>query len=75
MARDSVADRTTLVMFLAREIALRTVIRVTAVSSLALPSGKADRIVIAPQDLRTTDATRAAEMYSGRFAFAGKVVM
>jgi len=36
---------------------------------------KADRLVIAPQDLRTTDATRAAEIYSGRFAFAGKVVV
>jgi uncharacterized heparinase superfamily protein len=34
-----------------------------------------DRIVIAPQDLRTADPTRAAEIYGGRFAFAGKVVM
>ncbi|HWL04832.1 MAG TPA: heparinase II/III family protein [Xanthobacteraceae bacterium] len=33
-----------------------------------------DRILIAPQDLRTADATRAAEIYAGRFAFAGKVV-
>src|ERR1700730_15799770 len=37
--------------------------------------GKADRIVIAPQDLRTADPTRAAEIYGGRFAFAGKVVV
>src|ERR1700722_12702531 len=36
---------------------------------------KADRIVIAPQDLRTADPTRAAEIYGGRFAFAGKVVV
>jgi len=34
-----------------------------------------DRLVIAPQDLRTADATRASEIYSGRFAFAGKVVI
>jgi len=34
-----------------------------------------DRLLIAPQDLRTADATRAAEIYSGRFAFAGKVVI
>jgi uncharacterized heparinase superfamily protein len=36
---------------------------------------KADRLLIAPQDLRTTDATRASEIYSGRFAFAGKVMV
>src|SRR5580658_10663814 len=36
---------------------------------------KADRVVIAPQDLRTADPTRAAEIYGGRFAFAGKVVV
>src|SRR3984957_164075 len=35
---------------------------------------KADRVVITPQDLRTADPTRAAEIYGGRFAFAGKVV-
>jgi len=34
-----------------------------------------DRIVIAPQDLRTADPTRAAEIYAGRFAFAGKIVV
>ena len=38
-------------------------------------SAKTDRLVIAPQDLRTADATRAAEIYGGRFAFAGKVVI
>src|SRR5438445_131365 len=37
--------------------------------------GKADRLVIAPQDLRTTDATRSSEIYSGRFVFVGKVVV
>src|SRR5271169_4728139 len=36
---------------------------------------KADRLLIAPQDLRTADGTRASEIYSGRFAFAGKVVV
>jgi uncharacterized heparinase superfamily protein len=36
---------------------------------------KADRLLIAPQDLRTADATLASEIYSGRFAFAGKVVI
>ncbi len=36
---------------------------------------KPDRILIAPQDLRTADATLASEIYSGRFAFVGKVVV
>jgi len=36
--------------------------------------GRADRLVIAPHDLRTADATRAAEIYAGRFVFAGKIV-
>ncbi len=36
---------------------------------------RADRLLIAPQDLRTADATRASEIYAGRFAFAGKVVV
>jgi uncharacterized heparinase superfamily protein len=43
--------------------------------SWLLSFGKPDRLVIAPQDLRTTDATRASEIYSGRFVFAGKVVV
>lgn len=38
-------------------------------------SATTDRIVIAPQDLRTADATRASEIYAGRYAFAGKVVI
>jgi uncharacterized heparinase superfamily protein len=36
--------------------------------------GRADRLMIAPHDLRTADATRAAEIYAGRFVFAGKIV-
>src|SRR6266852_5896805 len=39
-----------------------------------LASTSTDRLVIAPQELRTADATRASEIYAGRFAFAGKVV-
>ena len=33
-----------------------------------------ERLLIAPQDLRTGDPTLASEFYSGRFVFAGKVV-
>ena len=36
--------------------------------------GRTDQLVIAPHDLRTADATRAAEIYAGRFVFAGKIV-
>ena len=46
-------------------------------SSVALSKvwpGRADRLIIAPHDLRTADATRAAEIYAGRFVFAGKIV-
>ena len=34
-----------------------------------------ERLVIAPQELRTADPTRASEIYAGRFAFAGKIVV
>jgi len=34
-----------------------------------------ERLVIAPQELRTADPTRASEIYAGRFAFAGKIVI
>ncbi len=46
-------------------------------STLALAwlwPGRTDRLIIAPHDLRTADATRAAEIYAGRFVFAGKIV-
>lgn len=33
-----------------------------------------ERLLIAPQDIRTTDSTIASEIYSGYFAFVGKVV-
>src|ERR1700716_2379510 len=36
--------------------------------------GRTDRLLIAPHDLRTADATRAAEIYAGRLVFAGKIV-
>src|SRR6201991_3338867 len=36
--------------------------------------GRRARLIIPPHDLRTADATRAAEIYAGRFVFAGKIV-
>jgi uncharacterized heparinase superfamily protein len=38
-------------------------------------AGAVDRLVIAPQDLRTADPTTATEICAGRFAFAGKRVV
>jgi uncharacterized heparinase superfamily protein len=77
MSRVSVAERTRLSVYLARGLVGRLTSRVTThpVVNWPFSFGKADRIVIAPQDLRTSDATRASEIYAGRFVFAGKVVM
>ena len=36
--------------------------------------GVPDRLVIAPQDIRTADPTMASDIYGGYFAFAGKMV-
>ena len=33
-----------------------------------------DRLVIAPQDIRTADPTIAGDIYAGRFAFVGQIV-
>lgn len=33
-----------------------------------------ERLLIAPQDIRTSDPTHAADIYAGYFAFAGKIV-
>jgi len=58
-------------------MARRLLGRVAGFSLARLPSlpGAPDRLLIAPQDLRTTDSTRASEIYAGRFAFGGKVVI
>src|SRR5260370_28289387 len=77
MSRVSVAERTRLSVFLARGLVRRLASRVATHPVVTWPFAfaKADRLVMAPQDLRTTDATRASEVYSGRFVFAGKVVV
>jgi uncharacterized heparinase superfamily protein len=76
MTRISLAERTRLSVFigsralkgLAGQIRTHPLLRWR-------PSASNDRLVIAPQELRTADATRASEVYAGRFAFAGKVVV
>jgi uncharacterized heparinase superfamily protein len=77
MSRVSVAEHINLSLFLARSLLRKLVGHATAIplDRLPLVTGKADRLVISPQDLRTSDATRASEIYAGRFVFAGKVVV
>src|SRR5215204_7729713 len=77
MSRGSIADRTRLAAFAARR-ALRTGMgRLNAHPMVRwrFTSAMADRLLIAPQDLRTSDPTRASEIYAGRFAFAGRIVV
>jgi uncharacterized heparinase superfamily protein len=77
MMRVSVAERARLSVLIGRR-AFRSIIgSINAHPFLRwrYASTSTDRLVIAPQDLRTADATRAAEIYAGRFAFAGKVVI
>jgi uncharacterized heparinase superfamily protein len=75
MSRVSVAEHAKLSVFLARGLLRKLVSRVSGhvLFNWSMPA-KTDRLVISPQDLRTADATRASEIYAGRFVFAGKVV-
>ena len=77
MARSSVANRGKLSWLLLRGGARQVGGRLIGHPLLRwqLVPLRADRLLIAPQELRTADATRATEIYSGRFAFAGKVVV
>ena len=61
MSRVSVAERTRLSVFLARGLVGRLTSRITTHPIVDWPFsfGKTDRVVIAPQDLRTADSTRA----------------
>src|SRR5262245_8636185 len=73
----SMAERARLSVLIGRR-AFRSVIGSINANPLLrwrFASTKTDRFLIAPQDLRTADATRASEIYAGRFAFAGKVVI
>jgi uncharacterized heparinase superfamily protein len=75
MSRVTVAEHTRLSVFLARGLLRKLISRATGNPLGGWPfPAKTDRLLISPQDLRTTDATRASEIYAGRFVFAGKVV-
>lgn len=77
MADLSIGERAKLSLLLARRT-LRSIAgraRGHPFVRLTFIPRKAERLLIAPQDLRTADGTRASEIYAGRFAFAGKVVI
>src|SRR6185312_14861815 len=77
MAGLSIAERAKLSLLLVRR-GLRTAagrLRGHPLLRWNILPGKTDRLLIAPQDLRTADGTRASEIYAGRYAFAGKVVI
>jgi uncharacterized heparinase superfamily protein len=76
MSRGSIAERARLSLFVVRRgVGLMTG-RARAHPLLRWRfSAGTDRLLIAPQDLRTADPTRASEIYAGRFAFAGKIMI
>ena len=74
--RAQVAGTARLVLF-ASELALRravTALERGPFSRWRWPGSTPERLVIAPQDIRTTDPTIAADIYAGLYAFAGKMV-
>jgi uncharacterized heparinase superfamily protein len=77
MARGAFGDNLRLAWLLLRGGSRRLAGRVTGHPLIRwpLPTLRADQLLIAPQELRTADATLAGEIYAGRFAFAGKVVI
>jgi uncharacterized heparinase superfamily protein len=77
MTRISVAERARLSVFIGGRAlkGLAGQIRAHPLLRWRFTATANDRLVIAPQELRTADATRASEIYAGRFAFAGKVVI
>ena len=76
MNREVLAERIRLARFVAGHGWRRVVIKLTANPRFRWRFGLSvpERLLIAPQDLRTGDPTLASEFYSGRFVFAGKVV-
>jgi uncharacterized heparinase superfamily protein len=77
MSRANIADRSRLFWLALRRKTniVRGRMLVSPLAALVYWPSRSERLVIAPQELRTTDPTRAAEIYSGRFSFAGKIVV
>jgi uncharacterized heparinase superfamily protein len=75
MSPGAIMDRSKLMLLSARRVFSRIVGWPGRFLRVPTLPGRGDRLVIAPQDVRTADPTRAAEIYASRFAFAGKVVI
>src|SRR5215469_4335859 len=77
MSRAVIADRARLFWLVLRRRlnVVRGRVSVCPLGALIYWPSRGERLVIAPQELRTADPTRANEIYSGRFAFAGKIVV
>ncbi len=74
MSGVSIADRSRFSWLTLRRSLDRVVGRLRAHPIVHI-TGRTERLLMAPQDLRTADPTRASEIYGGRFAFAGKIVI
>src|ERR1700744_779262 len=72
----SVAQRRRISTLILGRVARNLMARASSgsVALVSLWPGRTDRLILAPPDLRTGDAPRAAEIYAGRFVFAGKIV-
>jgi uncharacterized heparinase superfamily protein len=55
-------------------MALRRGLAAPALAAIGLGRRRPERLLIAPQDIRTSDPTLAADIYAGYFAFGGKIV-
>ncbi|HSM20107.1 MAG TPA: heparinase II/III family protein [Hyphomicrobiales bacterium] len=68
-------ERGRIALLLARAFtrALRRVVYVSPLYRWRFSGPMADRLLLAPQDLRTSDPTVANEIYDGRFSLAGQV--
>ncbi len=77
MSRGLLAERAKMFVFAARRGSGSFLGRLNAhpLVRWRFVAARSDRLLMAPQDLRTADPTRASEIYAGRFAFAGKIVV
>jgi uncharacterized heparinase superfamily protein len=77
MTRISIAEQAKLSVFIGSRAvnALAGKLRANPLLRWRSAASANDRLVIAPQELRTADPTRASEIYAGRFAFNGKIVV
>ena len=76
MGRSALGRRLLLVMLAVRQIGRAVLARLYAspLYRWRLRGTEPERLLIAPQDLRAADPTRATELVEGRFSFAGKTL-